>query len=362
MDTESIMRKAIQLALKAEFQTCPNPMVGSILVDADGRILSEGYHRKAGTPHAEVNALQWFAEVPEDATLFVTLEPCCHQGRTPPCTDLIIDRKVRNVVVGCRDPDPRVAGNGIRLLKENGITVTVGVCEGECRDINRVFNKHIVHHLPYITVKAAISLDGKIAMPSGESKWITGESARAEGHRLRSQHQAIAVGSQTLIKDDPKLTDRKTEEPRQPIRIVFSSDGKIPLDSSFVRVRDTRRIMMAGNGIEPSTLDRLQAEDIDVFVAESPKPGIKWSLDRMYREGICSLLLEGGAELIASFVKERMLDQVKIFLSGKIVGSADAPAWSGEIGIKALADVPRLDFGPVENLGEDLLITGYLRV
>ncbi len=347
------------MALKAQFQTEPNPVVGALLVDSSGEIIGEGFHEKAGMPHAEVMALQGIARVPEDATLFVTLEPCNHQGRTPPCTDLIIEKNVRKLVVGCSDPNPKVAGQGMRRLKENGIAVKSGVCEQECRNINRVFNKHILHQLPYVTVKAAASLDGRIAMPSGESKWITEEPARARGHQLRSQHQAIAVGSRTLIHDNPRLSDRISEHPRQPVRIVYSSCGRIPFDSDFVRIKESRRILLAGNRIKTSTLKELKAEGIDVMVADSPVPRIKWSMERLYQEGLCSLLLEGGAELVASFIKEGMMDQLLLFLSGKIIGNADAPAWPGELGIDALKDVPKIRFDKIERLGNDLLITGF---
>ena len=353
------MGRAINQALKARYKTEPNPIVGAVLVDRDGRILSEGFHEKAGMPHAEVVALESYTEVPKDAVLFVTLEPCVFHGKTSPCTDLIIRKRVKNVVIGCQDPNPKVAGKGIDVLRNKGVNVICGVREQECTGINRVFNKHIVHHLPYVTIKAAASLDGKIAMPSGESKWITGETARAMGHQLRSRHQAMAVGSNTLNMDNPKLTDRISEFPRQPVRVVFSSDGGINDDSWFVKIGVPRRIMLSGSGIKPVRVARLTAKGIDVFISDSIRPGIRWGLDQLYKEGICSLLLEGGAELIASFIKEKMVDQLCLFLSGKIIGSANAPSWCGETGVRLLADVPGFLFDQVEKLGEDLFINGY---
>ena len=216
LDLNKFMAKAIKLALKANNQTEPNPIVGSLLVDEHGKILTKGYHKKAGAPHAEVEALKQFITVPENSTLFITLEPCCHYGKTPPCTEMLLKKKVRNLVVGTLDPNPQVAGKGIEFLKNRGVKVVTGILENQCLEINRVFNKHIVHKIPFIAAKAAITLDGKIAMPSGESQWITGEKARAEGHLLRSQFQAIAIGNNTLKIDNPQLTDRVSKKPRQP--------------------------------------------------------------------------------------------------------------------------------------------------
>lgn len=353
------MQRAIQLALKADNKTEPNPIVGAVLVNEAGDVISEGYHQKAGMPHAEVVALQHASDIKQGDTLFVTLEPCSHFGKTPPCANLIIQKNIKHVVVGCQDPNPLVAGRGIRILREHGITVQVGVCETECQNINRVFNKHIVKQLPYVTIKSAISLDGKISMPSGESQWITGNTARERGHLLRSQHQAIAVGSQTLKTDNPTLTDRISENPRQPIRVVFSSNGIIQADSKFVQVEDTRRIILAGNRIGSQTLNEHEKNGITVHVADSITPTIEWGLRQLYAEGICSLLLEGGGKLIASFLKEKMVDQLYLFLSGKIIGGAGAPAWSGELGVESLKDVPQVNFSNIEKIGEDILITGF---
>lgn len=353
------MQQAIDLALKALNQTDPNPMVGAVLVNQAGVVLGQGYHRKAGTPHAEVEALEKYQSVPEGSILFVTLEPCNFFGKTPPCTELILKKQVRQVVVGCRDPNPRVSGKGIERLRSSGVRVYEGVLETECRNLNRVFNKHITTHLPYITVKAAMSIDGKTAMASGESQWITGEDARKLGQRLRSSHQAIAVGSKTLTNDNPQLTDRASIVPRQPQRIVFSSCGIIPIDSHFIIRSDTRRYVIAGNGIKPEVVKTLESKGLRVLVGADARPEIQWALKMLYQEGICSLLVEGGAELTASFIKAKMIDQVYLFVSGKIIGSNQAPAWSGETGIISLKDVPQLSFDRIEKIGEDLLIVSY---
>ncbi len=353
------MRRAISLALKAQFQTEPNPMVGAVLVDQTGKTLSEGYHHKAGAPHAEVEALKPFSKVPEGAILFVTLEPCNFHGKTPPCTDLIIEKHVQRVVVGCKDPNPKVAGKGIEKLKNHDIEVIEGISEEACRNINRVFNKHIVEQLPFVTIKTAMSLDGKISMASGESQWITCQEARNDGQRLRSQHLAMAVGHKTLIADNPRLTDRISEFPRQPSRVVFSSKGDIPMDSHFARQSETKRIVVAGALLPNKTKKLLTNAGIHLIIDKAEKPGIRTALLELYKLGICSLLVEGGAELIASFIKEKMVDQFQLYIAGKIIGDKDAPAWCGDSGTEKLAEVLTLDFDRMEKIGTDLLITGY---
>ena len=355
------MQRAIQLALKAQFRTEPNPIVGAVLVGGSGQVLSEGYHEKAGSPHAEVVALSQHETVPEDAVLFVTLEPCSHYGKTPPCTELILKKKVKKLIIGCQDPNPQVSGRGIDMLRRNGVEVTTGICETACRNINRVFNKHIVTQSPYLTIKAAISLDGKIAMASGESQWITGALSRSRGHELRSQHQAIAVGRQTLVHDNPRLTDRRVGKTGQPIRVVYASRGEIPLDSLFVNDRQTRRILIAGNDIQPEVEQRLIKEGIEVFIGERSRPSVEWGLKQLYQAGVCSLLIEGGGELIASVIREKAADQLCLFLSGKIIGSATAKSWPGELGIEKLADVPHLSIDHIEKLDDDLMLTCFFR-
>ncbi len=355
-DPQKIMRMAIDLAKTAQYQTEPNPIVGAVLVDEYGQVLASGYHKKAGSPHAEVVALDQYSEVPASSILFVTLEPCSHTGKTPPCVDLILKKKVETVVVGTKDPNPKVSGRGIATLKSHGVRVVENICRAECLEMNRVFNKHIVEKIPFVTVKSAASLDGKIAMPSGESRWITGEKARAYGHRLRSQYQAIAVGGTTLITDNPRLTDRISPNPRDPQRVVFSSRGVVPDESLFIRQTETRRFIIAGNGIDPKVSRELEKKGVHVLVAETTRPGIEWALKTLYTFGVCSLLLEGGAELIGSFVKEKMIDQLLLFLSGKLIGRKAAPSWSGETGLKRLSDSPQFKFDHVEKLGEDLLI------
>jgi len=354
------MQRAIALALKGKQQTDPNPMVGAILVSQDGTILGEGYHERAGMPHAEVMALQDLETAPANSTLFVTLEPCCHHGKTPPCTDLLIAKKVGKVVIGTLDPNPLVAGQGFEKLRAHGIEVLAGICEKECREINRVFNKHILTGLPFISLKAAASLDGKIAMATGESRWITGEESRKSGHQLRSQHQAIIVGANTLRKDNPRLNDRVSRQPKNPSMVLFSSDGNLPLESNFFQERERERIIFTGNKAEKSTVETLQKAGVSVYQTDTKYPSPVWALALLYKKhGICSALVEGGGELIASFIREGLADCLHLFLSGKIIGDAAAPNWCDHLGIEKLADVPQLTIAETERLGDDLHIVAH---
>lgn len=360
-DPEKIMRMAVDLAKKALYLTEPNPVVGAILVDEHGQVLSTGYHKKAGAPHAEVVTLDQYSEVPSSSILFVTLEPCSHTGKTPPCVDLILKKKVKTVVIGTKDPNPRVSGRGIRRLRSHGVKVVENICQTECWEMNRVFNKHIVERIPFVTVKSAATLDGRIAMPSGESQWITGEKARAYGHRLRSQHQAMAVGRTTLVNDNPQLTDRISQNARQPQRVVFSTLGKVSDDSFFMQQTGSKRFIIAGNGINPKVVRELNQKGVTVLVADTGRPGIQWALKTLYTFDICSVLLEGGSELIGSFVQEKMIDQLYLFLSGKLIGRNAAPSWCGETGLECLSDSPLFTFDHIEKLGEDLLLICHPR-
>ncbi len=358
MNFEKYMKKAISLALEGNNRTDPNPMVGALLVSRHtGEIIAEGFHEKAGQPHAEVNALKSVKKIQEDAVLFVTLEPCSFYGKTPPCADLIIEKGIRKVVVGATDPNPKVSENGIKKLRNNGIEVISGVCEEECRKINYVFNKHIITKLPYISLKAASTLDGKIAMPSGESKWITGEESRAFGHTLRSKYQAIAIGANTLREDNSQLTDRISPEPRHPIKILFSTNGKIPIKSNFVVNDSVERFVFAGNEIEKKIAKQLEDKGVKVFISENKIPSPKWALPILYQKGICSILVEGGGELISSFIKEDCADRLYLFLAGKVIGSQLAPGWCSELGLNSLKETPNLDIENIDKLGNDILLT-----
>ena len=355
------MQYAIDLALQAEHQTAPNPMVGSVLVSRDGEILSQGWHEKAGGPHAEVNALLAFDVVPPDSTLYVTLEPCNHQGRTGACTDLLLRKQVKKLVVGTLDPNPQMSGQSVAALRRAGLVVKTGVLQDRCYAINRVFNKHITTQLPYITAKAAITLDGKIATTTGESQWITGPEARAFGHQLRSEHQAIAIGRGTLVADNPRLTNRNSGEHRQPDQVLFSNHLAWQGEFNFLQPKTGRHFLVTGSQAAPDKIEAFCAAGGQLIQSTEAEVTVVWALEKLYEQGITSLLLEGGSGLFASFLRENLIDRMCLFIAPRVMSQPEAPGFAGDIGGRALADIPGFRFGPVRPLGADLLIELFLR-
>lgn len=362
-DDASFMARAIELALRAENQTEPNPMVGALLVSAEGEVLAEGWHERAGGPHAEVNALKDFDQAPPGATLYVTLEPCNHQGKTPPCTELILAKKVKNLVVGTLDPNPQMGGKSLELLRAKGVDVRSGVLAERAFAINRVFNKQITTGLPYVTLKAAASLDGRIATETGQSQWITGPQARARGHRLRSEHLAIAVGAATLNQDDPQLTDRTSAEPRQPVRVVFSAKGQLNLQAQFFKPQGSRRLALLGSEVPSAQIKAFEACGVECFVAPSAQVEPRWALELLHRQGLVSLLIEGGAGLAAGFLRGDMVDRMSLFYAGLVMGQKAAPGFAAGAGEGLeLGDLPRWYLGLTEPVGSDLHLEFFRRI
>lgn len=355
------MKKAIELAKKAQYLTDPNPIVGAVLVDREGEILSEGYHAKAGLAHAEVVALQSWETVPEDSTLYVTLEPCCIHGKTPPCVDLVLRKKVRKIVIGCLDPNPEVAGRSVDIMKSAGVNVTTGILEKECLGMNEIFNKHIVTKIPFVAVKSAFTIDGQISMPDGSSRWITGEKAREAGHQLRSRYNAILVGKNTLLTDNPQLTDRISKSPRQPVRVVLASSLDVPDDYYFIKDIQTRKLLFSGNRLTEESKKKLEAAGVEVFIGEGSQPEIEWVLKVLYQEGIYSVLIEGGGEIISSFLRAGEVDKMHLFISGKLIGGNSGTPWCGDLGFAKLKDVPHMQFDRVSTIGEDLMIEAHIK-
>ena len=266
MTDQEYMLRAIQLAKKGEGWTNPNPMVGAVIVK-DGRIIGEGYHKKCGELHAERNAIASLTESAEGATIYVTLEPCCHYGKTPPCTEAIIEQKIKKVVIGSRDPNPKVAGKGAQILRESGITVVQDFMREECDCLNPVFFHYITTKTPYVVMKYAMTLDGKIATKTGASKWITGEPARQEVQHMRHRYMGIMAGIGTVLADDPMLNVR-VEGWKSPVRIVCDSSLRIPLDSQIVRSAKEYRTIVAyagreGNEEITEKIERLHAKGVD---------------------------------------------------------------------------------------------------
>lgn len=347
--------RAIELARQSNYRTSPNPMVGAVVLDADGRIAGEGYHRQAGQPHAEEEALAAAGERSRDGTLYVNLEPCAHEHRSPSCAQAAIDAGVRRVVVSMTDPDERVRGAGLRMLEGAGIETAVGVLEERARRLNEFYVKHRLTGRPFVTVKFAMSLDGKIATRSGESRWITGEEARTHAHRLRHAHDAILVGVNTVIADDPELTVRVSgDSSRQPLRVVVDSQ---------LRIRQSARIVGLNTLIATTRPGRMgAAEVLRLPAAADGRVSLPALLDELGQRGMLSLLVEGGAEVHGSFFAEGLVDKVYAYVAPRLIGGKEAPGPLGGSGVEHLAGSTHLRELDFVRLGDDLVITGYVDV
>ncbi len=358
------MRRALDLAVRARGRTSPNPMVGAVIV-RDNQVAGEGFHVFAGSDHAEVVALDEAGADAAGATLYVNLEPCCHQGRTPPCVTRIIQAGVRRVVAACQDPNPAVNGKGIAALREAGIVVDVGILAEEAARLNECFFTHIRTGRPFIILKAAASLDGKIATRTGESRWITGEPARRRVHQLRNEVDAVLVGIGTVLRDDPLLTTRLgAADQRDPARVIVDNLARLPLRAKVVNRGSTAPTFVAVSEMAPrSRLEALEREGVQVVVVEgSPK---RVSLDRLMdilgKFGFLSLMIEGGAEINASALQEGIVDKALIFLAPILIGGKAAPTAVGGDGIASLTQAVRLHDTRIEALGDDILVEGYIR-
>ena len=362
---ESFMHRAIGFARQGYGSTSPNPMVGAVLVKG-GKVIGQGWHRRAGEQHAEIEALrdaQRRKNSPKGATLYVTLEPCCTHGRTPPCTDAIKAAGIKRVVVAATDPNPAHASRGFRILRRAGIEVVHGVLAEEAARLNEGFNHWIVHRTPFVTVKAAMTLDGKIATASGESKWITGEKARAEGMRLRAGADAILVGVNTVLADDPGLTVR--QGPRSKVqgpwlrRIVLDSRARTPLSSKVVSDEFAAlTTIVVGRG---APAKRVAALAKKVSVVRAPLRGgridLRWLLKKLGRENVTSLLVEGGGEANASFLLGGLAHRVVFFYAPKVLGGRDAHKAVAGDGAQSLGDVLNLSEVEWRRVGGDLMMT-----
>lgn len=352
------MGRALRLASRGRGRTSPNPMVGAVVV-RDGELAGEGYHRQVGGPHAEVWALRQAGERARGATLFVTLEPCCHRGRTPPCAEAIIAAGVRRVVAAMLDPDPRVAGRGLAQLRAAGVQVTMGVLEEAARQLNEGYLKRVATGLPFVTLKAAMSLDGKIATAGGESKWITGERARALGHRLRGRHDAIVVGVGTVLADDPELTVRLARG-RSPRRVVVDSRGRTPPTARLLRADDRPAVIAVTEAAPSSRREALSAAGAEVWVAPAAggRVHLGWVLRRLADEGANSALIEGGGTLGAAALAAGLVDRVYFFVAPLLIGGKEACTPLEGDGAACLAEAWRLQAVKVRRVGEDLLVMG----
>ena len=351
------MRRALELAARG--RTSPNPMVGAVVVK-QGKVVGEGYHSRAGYPHAEVEALRQAGNKARSADLYVNLEPCCHFGRTPPCTDAIIQAGIKRVFVGMKDPNKQVGGKGLRALKAQGIVIVSGILKKECMKLNESFVKVMQTGMPFVIMKTAMSLDGKIATRSGDARWISGELARKHVHKIRNYVDAILVGTETVLKDNPRLTCRlATGSVEHPIRIILDRRNRIPLTANvFKNSRSQPVIYVTGSDISPARQKALVARKVEILNGKFGKNGfhIKPLLKELANRDMNSILVEGGAELNASVLKAGVVDRVVAFISPILIGGGKAPGFLGGQGVMKVNDAIKLKDIEVTKIGEDLMV------
>ena len=360
MNDLDYMRMAMGLALRAKGETSPNPMVGAVIVRAN-RVVARGFHRRAGSDHAEIVALKKAKALARGAILYVTLEPCCHHGRTPPCVDQIIEAGVGKVVVGMRDPNPLMNGRSIARLKKSGVKVNVGCLEKELRKINEVFVKYITRQLPFVVTKSAQTLDGKIATVNGQSKWITSAQTRRWTHRLRDEFDAMLVGINTVLKDDPGL--HATRKNKRIKKIIMDSHLRLPVKARLLEKTDPRDVIVATTLEAPkSRLRYWQERGVCVLSAPSRegRVDLKWLLRELAKREITSVLIEGGGAVIGSALKEKLVDKMIVAIAPKILGDQKARSAVEGLSPKDINRLVRLKDVTCRNIGCDLLIEGYL--
>lgn len=360
MDVE-YMKRALELAKMGQGWTNPNPMVGAVIVK-NGRIIGEGYHKKCGQAHAEVNALANASESVEGATMYVSLEPCSHYGKTPPCALAIVESGIKEVVIAMKDPNPLVAGKGISILEENGIAVQVGILEEEAKALNEVFIKYMLTKTPFVLMKTAMSLDGKIACHTGDSKWISGEKSRKYVHALRGVLPAIMVGVGTVLADDPSLTCRGEAEARQPVRIIVDSTLKIPMEAKVLNDGAAPTWIACVKDANPEKKSKLIEKGIRVL--ETPPKNSRVDLEELMemlgREHIDGVLLEGGGTLNFSALRDGVVDKVISFIAPMIIGGKDARTPVEGDGFKTISEAIRLKNLQMRRFGDDWMLEGRL--
>jgi len=360
---EKYMRMAIALAKKGAGWVNPNPMVGAVLVK-DGRIIGKGYHQFFGGPHAEINAISNATETVEGATLYVTLEPCTHQGKTPPCAPLIVEQGIRKVIIGMDDPNPIVKGTGIEYLLSKGITVHTGMLRNEISRMNEAFGKFIQTGIPFCNLKTAMTLDGKIATITNASRWISGEKSRRYVHELRQQVSGILVGADTIIYDDPLLNTRRgRKRSKDPLKIIADTRCRIPLESKVLTHNPQLTILATTELAEKSKIreiNRLGAQTL-ICPVKKNKVDLVFLVESLGKMGIESILIEGGSTLAFTALKEKIVDKVTSFISPKLLGGKLAPTPVGGEGIKKMNDAINISGWKFRRMGEDILVEGYIK-
>jgi diaminohydroxyphosphoribosylaminopyrimidine deaminase/5-amino-6-(5-phosphoribosylamino)uracil reductase len=362
LNDEYYMKMALRLAQRGLGKTSPNPMVGALIVKG-GKIIGQGYHKRFGGPHAEINAIQDAKGDLNGATLYVTLEPCCHKGKkTPPCLDTLLKYNWKSVVIGTVDPNPKVNGKSIEILKQKGIGTKVGVLQEECQRLNEAYFKYIQTGIPFVTLKFAQTLDGRIATSTGDSKWISSEPSLKWAHRLRSLHDAVLVGVSTVLKDDPQLTVRLVKG-RNPLRVVADSRLRIPLNSKILKdLEIAPTIIAATSQADIEKTFALSIMGIEVLTIEEDSEGmvdLKDLLQKLGKKNISSVLVEGGATTITSFIRQGLADKVIAIVAPKIMGKGIEVV--GELGILKVDRALKLSFDKVYRKGDDLVIEASIR-
>lgn len=363
MNDNYFMKMALALAVKGRGFVSPNPMVGAVIVK-DGKVVGKGYHKAAGEAHAEINAINDAQTLAGDATLYITLEPCNHTGRTPPCTVKIVEAGIRHVIVAMNDPNPDVAGGGIDYIKNHGISVTLGVCENEAKRLNEAYIKYVTIRRPFVVIKCAATLDGRIATKTGDSRWVSGDESRIYVHRLRHSVDAIMVGINTVKQDDPALTVRLNDmNGLDPARIILDTNLTIFEEAKVLRLNsNSDTIIISGNSVSEGKKNAIEA--LGAKVIQSPvRDGmidLDQLMDRLGDLGITSLLIEGGSSVIASALKAGIVDKVIFFYAPKILGGGDGiPICKGPGPALMNGCIPVKDIN-VRRFGDDVMIEGYI--
>jgi len=362
MNKIDYMKRAIELADLGKGKVNPNPLVGAVIVK-DGRIIGEGYHECFGHAHAEVNAFLNATEDVAGADMYVTLEPCSHYGKTPPCALKIIDKKIKRVFVSSLDPNPLVNRKGVLLLEKAGIEVETGILEADTQKQNEIFLKYIQTKKPFVAIKYAMTLDGKIATTSGDSKWITNEKSRAFVHDLRNQYMAIMVGVNTVIKDNPRLDTRRAGISRNPIRFVIDPNLRIPEDSIIIETAiEQQTYIVSGRHIDLDKQKRLQEKGVH-FIQQNTEHDIDLSLllTDLSKLNIDSLLIEGGAYVLGSAIESKIVDKAYVFIAPKIIGGNGAPSPIGGMGVLKMNDGFTLNDITLHTFDGDIMVEGYLQ-
>jgi diaminohydroxyphosphoribosylaminopyrimidine deaminase/5-amino-6-(5-phosphoribosylamino)uracil reductase len=360
---EYYMRQVLKLAKKGMGLTNPNPLVGAIIVK-EGKIIAKGYHKAFGLAHAEVNAINNAKESLEGSTLYVNLEPCSHYGKTPPCAKAIIEAGVKNVVIAMIDPNPLVKWQGVKMLKNAGVDITLGVLENEAKKVNEIYIKYITQKEPFVIMKSAMTLDGKIATFSGNSKWISCEASRNYAHKLRNRVSAIMLGINTVLTDNPRLTTRLSKkDSKDPIKVIIDSKGRLPIDSNVINSSSNAKVILATtNMLNPEKEKQLSNKGVTIIKTDYNNNGVNLIslMSELYNLNIDSVLIEGGGNINASALSAGIVDKAIMFIAPKIVGGKSAKTPVEGEGVEFLDDAIRLNDISISQIGSDILVEGYV--